>query len=59
MHSVFENRLVNLNENKFNYKQHLVIDSSKVRNELGYKEIIEPELAMINTIKSSSHIIKK
>ena len=35
----------------FNYKQHLVIDSSKIRNELGYKELVDPEKAMRKLLK--------
>ena len=57
--TVLENMLATLNENKFNYKQHLIMDSSKIRDELGYKEIIEPELALVKTIKASPLISKK
>ena len=37
----------------FNYKQHLIMDSTKIRNVLGYKEIIDPHIAVVKTIESS------
>ena len=42
-----------LDESKFNYKQHLILDSTKIRNELGYTELIDPQFALEKTIKSS------
>ena len=42
-----------LDESKFNYKQHLILDSSKIRNELGYSELIDPQFALEETIKDS------
>jgi len=41
-----------LQEEKFNYGQHLIMDSRKIRNELGYREKVEQRDALIKTISA-------